>query len=139
MGRLDIKNLLMTILVSTGLLWALALLGVLDAIIGWISAWIPIDYTIPAQVISGHTLTFPPIAGLVATIAIAFITTLVATAMVSGFQDKKMWTTFAVIAVLVASVWIIVPQILPTSMAVLAGSAQSVFTGTLPQSVFILG
>jgi len=134
--RLDAKDLLLTILISFGLLWVLDAFGLGTAILTWIGDKIPFTAAIPSFTIGTYTIAVPPVAALIATLVLALVVTFVAVAMQEGFQNKKMWGTFLVLAIISAAIWIIVPQILPLRFGQLAGAAQSVFNGgVVPMSV----
>jgi hypothetical protein len=136
--RLDLKDILLTIVISFGLLWVLDALGIGAAILTWIGDKIPLGSSlpnIPAFKIGEYMITVPSTAALVALLVLSLIVTFVAVAMQEGFQNKKMWGTFIILAIVSMAIWVVVPQILPLRFGQLAGSAQALFTGSVPMSV----
>jgi hypothetical protein len=133
--KLNFKEIIMTIFLSFGLLWLLDAFGLGTVILNWIGERVPIATSIPSFTIGTYVIAVPAVAALIATVVLAAAVTFIAVSMQEGFQDKKMWGTFAVLAIISAALWIIVPQILPIRFGQLAGAAQAVFTGTVPMSV----
>lgn len=133
--KLDFKDIGLVILINFGLLWVLDAFGLGTLILNWIGDKIPFTANIPSFTIGTYIIAVPPVAALIAVLALSLIVTFVAVSMSEGFQNKKMWGTFLVLAIVSAVIWIIVPQILPLRFGQLAGAAQSVFSGSVPMSV----
>jgi hypothetical protein len=136
--KLDLKDIALTIILSFGLLWTLDALGVGAAILGWIGDKIPFGSSlgnVPSFTLGTYTIAVQPVAALIATVVLALIVTFVSVSMQEGFQNRKMWGTFLILAVISAMIWIVVPQIIPLRFGQLAGSAQSLFSGSVPMSV----
>jgi hypothetical protein len=136
--KLDAKDLLLTIVISFGLLWVLDALGVGAAILGWIGDKIPFGSSlgnVPSFTLGTYTIAVQPVAALIATILLSGIVTFVALSMQEGFQNKKFWGTFAILAIISAVIWVVVPQIVPLKFGQIFGSAQALFVGHVPMSV----
>lgn len=134
MGRFDFKEMMMLLVITIGALWLLEAVGLLSVILGFFASKIPYGGT---QIGTIEGIIFPPLGGLIATIVTAFLVTLISTAIVIGLKDKKVWTTYLILSIVVAALWIIFPQVLPGLLQGAAGSAQSVFTGQLPMSIYM--
>ncbi len=133
MASIDFKQILFVLLVSFGLLFALDAVGILDGVVSAIGAKIPINIAIPT--IEG--IVFPAVNGLIAIIAVSFISTLIAFAMTEGFEHKKMIGMFVILACVSSIIWIAAPQILPKILQPAAAVAQSLVTGQVPQAIFL--
>jgi uncharacterized protein (DUF486 family) len=133
--KLDFKSIGLIVIINFGLLWILDAVGLLAGILEWIGNKVPFTAAIPGFHIGEYLITVPPVAALIAVFAVALVVNFVAFSMAEGFENKKLWTTFLIFAVVSTVLWVAIPQILPLRFGQLAGSAQSLFTGNIPMSV----
>jgi len=126
MAKYDFKTIMIMVLVTYAVLFAFSLIGVLKFVTGLI----PITGTVS---VGGYT--YPPLAALIAIVALAVVASLIAAGVAEGIANTKAWDVFFIIAGVSAALWILLPQFLPAGIKWIAGSAQSLFTGVLPQAL----